>query len=185
MTRVELAALLALLAQEPADKAATLEVGPAVVAFAREQLGKSVGRGECSELVVAALEAAGVEPPRRGGDDPVWGERVEKRSQLRPGDVIQFRDVVFLGRRRAGGGIEFYRTEFPHHTAIVEKVLDNGRRLVILHQNAGRADADESARRVVRRDTLMMRDLRPGGTLTFYRPRAAKADEGDVADEAR
>jgi hypothetical protein len=169
--RLEIA--LALLIASPRDEPAAAPVGEAVVGFARENLGRPVGDGQCTDLVHAAYDAAGAEPPRHRDGEPTWGDPVEARADLRPGDVIQFRDVVFQGRRRSRGGFVTYRTRFPRHAAIVERVLDGGRRLVILHQNAGPADAPESERHLVRRDTLIMADLRPGGTLTFHRPRPA------------
>jgi hypothetical protein len=155
-----------------ADEGAML--GEEIVAFVRSRMGQRVGGGECSDLVVAALEAGGAWVPRGGGgggEGLDWGDRVEKRSELRPGDVIEFREVVFIGRRRTTRGVEIYRTEFPQHVAIVERVMDRGRRLVIVHQNAGPATGSEAERRVVRRDTLVMGDLRPGGVMRFYRPR--------------
>lgn len=169
----ELALFLALVAQAPAapEDGGPL-IGEAVARFARDHMGQTVGGGECSDLAVAALEAAGAELPVYDVGEPIWGDQIEKRSELKPGDVIQFRDAVFLGRRRTGEGFSIYRAEYPHHTAIVEKVLDDGRRLVILHQNAGPAEVSEEERRAVRRDTLRMADLRPGGRVLFYRPRS-------------
>jgi hypothetical protein len=43
-------------------KPATL--GDAIAAFARQQVGKQVGGGECTDLVIAAMRSAGVRRAR-------------------------------------------------------------------------------------------------------------------------
>ena len=148
-----------------------------VLAFCKKQVGETVGRGECATLAEEAYRRAGARPWQRykqspGRHDYVWGlpiykleaeggkqeEARRKGYTLRPGDVIQFRDAVFQGER--GGGP--YRAIFPHHTAVVAEVNEDGKTVEILHQNSG-------GKRFVHTDTLSLEDLREGW-LRFYRP---------------
>jgi hypothetical protein len=148
------------------------ETAGRIVAFARDRLGMRVGSGECTELVVAALEAAGISNGAARVPD-VWGEPVEGRANIRPGDILQFRDAVFIGRRRVERDgrvlIQTYKRRLIHHTAIVEESRDDGRVLTVLHQNTGPVDAPDAERRRVRRDVIWLTDLR-GGTVQVYRP---------------
>jgi hypothetical protein len=165
-----------------------------ILAYAREKVGQSVNDGECTGLVVEALKAAKARryPPFGGEDDYVWGIPVTVRAQIRPGDIIQFRDAVFRGRvattdEDGTATIHFYRTTFDHHSAIVDEVRDRGRSLVILHQNAGNDDASADERKLVRHDVLRMADQRPGeGKVWFYRPvpRAEGEPEPDFTQDA-
>jgi hypothetical protein len=157
------------------------KVNSAIVAFAREQLGKSVGDGECTTLVVHALRAGNAECQPEGGlnGDYVWGTLVEARSEVLPGDILQFRDAEFSGSRRVARDghvfLNIYKRTMPHHTAIVEEVRERGRVLVVLHQNVGDEDTSEEARRRVHRDVLRLRELQKG-TVKAYRP-IEQADE--------
>jgi hypothetical protein len=128
-----------------AKKAPTL--GDKVVSFCLENKGKQVGDGECATLAGEALQAAGAQP--QGKDNPkegdyVWGDRVYmleatptglkhtgKLTDLKPGDVIQFRDTQWVVR--SGNRTETMTT--PHHTAVIESVELKGERWKILHQN--------------------------------------------------
>jgi hypothetical protein len=145
-----------------------------VVAYCQEHKGEQVREGECSSLADEALREAGAKP--RGSDDPgpgdyVWGKlvlRLErdnsgltssgKREDVKPGDVIQFRDIKFQGRRGNGS----YTLTMPHHTAVVVRVEDRGRTLRILHQNW-------AGKKVVQETTLRLDDLK-GGWLRVYEP---------------
>ena len=148
-----------------------------MVAFAREHLGAKVGDGQCTSLVSEALQEAGARGLRRGEDvalDYEWGEPVDKPADVLPGDVLQFRDAGFVSRRRVrvGRSVGIYHETrtFPHHTAIVEEVRKGGKEIVILHQNMGPTDVPEADREVVRRDTLKISELQPGGSIWAYRP---------------
>lgn len=154
----------------------------AVVAFAREHLGEKVGDGQCTSLAREALRDAGMDGLRRGkdeADDYEWGEPVDEPADVLPGDVLQFRDAVFVSRRRVrvgrAVGISHETMTFPHHTAIVEEVRRGGKELVILHQNTGPANVPEADRQVVQRDTLKMSDLQPGGEIRAYRPKKERS----------
>jgi hypothetical protein len=151
-------------------------LGAKVVAFCEQNKGQQVGNGQCSTLASLALKEAGAK--RRGKDHPnegdyTWGELVftlkaepagpkgeGKRSEIRPGDIIQFRDVKFAGKRASGKGT--YSQSAPHHTAIVQHVEDGGATIKILHQNF-------AGKQVVQEMTMKLNDLKEGW-LRFYRP---------------
>ena len=145
-----------------------------VLEFAEGQKGQQVGDGECTTLAFAALRSAGArwsrpESLERG---PVWGEAVKSLDQSLPGDVIQFENAVFRGRKvYPGGRYRYWEYTYPHHTAIVAsvKVTRAGVVLGIWHQNVLNQGEDESKRKVVRGGTVRMGELREG-TVKVYRP---------------
>ena len=150
--------------------AAAAELGDKVVKFCKENLGQTVGDGECGTLAARALEAAGATPFHKFKGDPapgdfVWGELVfvvefqggkRKRdpadAKAQPGDVVQYRDAVF---RTGSGGIFLAQ----HHTAVVGEVKGND--LIVYQQNVGK--------REVTKATLRPNEL-AGGWIRVYRP---------------
>ena len=66
--------------------------------------------------------------------DYAWGSRVSL-SDVRPGDIIQFRDYRYDRTIDAESGTTTGFQERPHHTAIVEKVEAQGA-MTALEQNA-------------------------------------------------
>jgi len=150
--------------------AAAAELGEKVVKFCKENLGQTVGDGECGTLAAKALEAAGATPFHKFKEDPapgdfVWGELVfvvefqggkRKRDpadgKAQPGDIVQYRDAVF---RTGSGGIFVAQ----HHTAVVVEAKGND--LVVYQQNVGK--------REVTKTTLRPNDL-AGGWIRVYRP---------------
>lgn len=144
-----------------------------VVDFARSNLGKKVGNGICITLAVEALRDAGAKrfPLGRADGDYEWGAPVESLAEALPGDILQFRDAIFKGKKRLPRGRWIsWNHVYAHHTAIVLAVSDGGRVITILHQNAGRADAEEAKRQVVQEGTLRMDSLQKGGWVRAYRP---------------
>ncbi|MCB1130329.1 MAG: hypothetical protein KDN05_04315 [Verrucomicrobiae bacterium] len=153
-------------------------LGKSIVRFCRARLWKKVGDGQCASLASHALRAAGAAgrgPDFPGPGDYVWGGHVGTvragrsgvsgipgLSAVRPGDIIQFRGARFEGRR-AGGGT--YWMNADHHTAIVARADVGAGEISIFHQNWGRM--------VVRRDVLVLADLKTGW-LRIYRPRPGK-----------
>jgi hypothetical protein len=150
--------------------AAAAELGEKVVKFCKENLGQTVGDGECGSLAAKALEAAGATPFHKFKEDPapgdfVWGELVfvvefqggkRKRdpadAKAQPGDVVQYRDALF---RTGSGGIFVAQ----HHTAVIGEV--KGSDLIVYQQNVGK--------REVAKTTLRPNDL-AGGWIRVYRP---------------
>ena len=157
---------------------ASNDVGNRVLAYSQAHLGKKAGGGECAHLAVEALKAAGAggrQPdfPNRG--DYVWGrlvaniratqgrvEGMENFADIQPGDIVQLRDVRFVGRRGCRGT---YRSHADHHTVVIERIDPANGVLHILHQNVN------GVRRVMR-DTYRIHDLQQGW-LRVYRPVAA------------
>ena len=146
-----------------------------IVAFCQEHKGEQVGDGECASLAIHALRETGAKT--RGHDFPdkgdyTWGTRVfyieaqgesaakteGKASDIKPGDIIQLRDVKFKGRRPGGT----YSMTFGHHTAIVAGVEEGGEVVHIFHQNFG-------GKKIVMNATYKLPDLKEGW-LRFYRP---------------
>ena len=148
-----------------------------IVQFCRDHVGATVGRGECIDLADAALASADGRPrPWKDGDDDfVWGNLLctaeNKRFaiesaglksdgglDIRPGDIIQLRNVKFYHQFAGGYGYE----EYPHHTAIVEEVSPDFNTFKVFEQNVG-------GKRFVMESVYTMSEL-SNGWLRFYRP---------------
>jgi hypothetical protein len=95
-----------------------------VVNFARSKMGQTVGGGECTELVDAALAYAQKQP----GHGYVWGTEIDMWS-MRPGDIIQFWDVTFS----LPDGGTWGTAPGGRHTAIVRHADGSG--VMLVHQN--------------------------------------------------
>jgi hypothetical protein len=117
-------------------------LGNQVVSFARGRINQRVGRGECFDLVDQALRNAGAKSAADFGAvspdaDYVWGDPVTL-SQVRPGDIIQFRNYSYDRTVETTTATETdTRTDSqvrPHHTVIVERVGQDGA-LTVLEQN--------------------------------------------------
>jgi hypothetical protein len=153
-------------------------LGERIVEFCRENEGKQVGAGNCYALAAKALSAAGAKPrflnqDYPGKEDYVWGELVMyqeatetglKRTgagkDLQPGDVIQFRDTKWEGKKPNGKGK--YSMTMDHHTAIVAGVENDGNLVKTYHQNFG-------GKKVVMEGSLTLDDLK-AGWIRVYRP---------------
>jgi hypothetical protein len=169
--RVALVAKLTEVGVIAKEDSAAAELAQKLVQFCKDNLGKTVGDGECGTLAVKAAEAAGAKPffeykENPGPQDFVWGELVfviefkdgkRKREpadgKAKPGDVIQYRDAMF----RSGGGIYI----FSHHTAVVAEVKSSGD-LVVYEQNM-------QGKKEVTKGTLQPNSL-AGGWIRVYRP---------------
>jgi hypothetical protein len=153
-----------------------------IVSYARERLGERVGDGECFTLVDRALRNAGAKSAADYGEvtpdaDYVWGASVGL-SDLRPGDVIQFRDYRFERTVETsdseGTATETHSEERPHHTAIVEVV--DGSTVTVLEQNA--PDGQPVLRTVLYFDNSHVAagdtttTVTVSGSWWFYRPQA-------------
>jgi hypothetical protein len=167
-----------------ASSASAEDLGPQVAKFAQEQLGKKVGDGQCSTLAAAAVKAAGgrhVSTLGPTGKDAnfVWGRRIvtltpksDSAKDVKPGDIIQFRDVAFTKKEKTTAEDGSWKTwnsdlSLPHHTAIVRAVKDNF--LEVLHQNYGPEGTSEDAKKVVQAATIWVgspRTSRQSGTAT-------------------
>ena len=121
----------------------------AVLQFAESEIGQRVGSGLCWELGVAALAAAGAQPPQGNS----YGTAVSL-ADAKPGDIIVFNAAYFQGANY------WMQLGDPIHVAVLEAV--SGSQIVILHQNF-------NGQMFVTRSTLNLGDLKRG-TVTFYQP---------------
>jgi hypothetical protein len=165
-------------------KGTTASIGDQVVAYARHRLGQVVGDGECFTLADNALRNAGARSAADYGTvtpdaDYQWGSSVSL-ADLRPGDIIQFRNYRYdreVETSHADGSSET-NTDFqerPHHTAIVERVGANGA-VTVLEQNApvGAPDTRSDLFFSDRDDSTgsTRTRIRVRGRFWFYRPEA-------------
>jgi hypothetical protein len=176
-----LPAMVLLLAADDSKKPDIPELNKKVLEFARDNLGKKVGDGECATLAALALrkaEARRWSTSRTG--EYVWGKLVRTvadgtnlTGDVLPGDILQFRGVVFAGR--AGG--RTFESTYPLHTAIVAAVKNDGKVVEVLHQNAGNFAAPAAERRKVQRTTLRFAELKKG-SVKIYRPLPPMGGDG-------
>ena len=157
---------------------ADAEIASKIVQFCKDNVGKQVGRGECSDVAVQALKEAGAKPQTAFADSPnkddyVWGELVylygknavgkdDREGALKdvqPGDIIQLRDAMFAGKAANGGT---YTQQSPHHTSVVAEVKDKAKQVVVYEQNSNNV-------RVVMKNVYRLNDLRQGW-IRIYRP---------------
>lgn len=150
------------------DPPASDDLNARVLEFARSQLGKKVGNGDCGALAASALREAGA---RRVKPGPAWGDPIAELADARPGDILQFEDVVFQGREVRGTAIRTWTRTLTHHTAIVSRISrrKGALTLKILHQNVGNNDVEEARRQVVQEWTLSLAD-QTQGTIHAFRP---------------
>lgn len=139
-----------------------------IVAYCEAQMGRQVGTGQCADLAQQALLSFGAAdrssraPDAPNPGDYVWGRRVatlaagrQDTSAILPGDVVQYRDVVFEHRTRFG----WSQSRAAHHTSIVAAVRPGT--ITVYEQNV-------SGRMTVAKADLALGDLK-SGTLWVYR----------------
>lgn len=158
---------------KPATAAAPAPIRPLstnqrVVLWARGKLGRQVGRGECWDLAEHALRQADALTSNdlmtkvEDDSDYVWGDAIENLKDVRPGDILQFRDhrvvetVTTVARFPDGAWAE--ETEETsmsrgHHTAIVENTPDADGAIGTFEQHV------KPLGKVVQRKMLYTRDL--------------------------
>jgi hypothetical protein len=144
-----------------------------VVEFARKNLGKPVGDGNCITLAKEALVEARAKRAnfREPNGDYVWGEQVTDFKDVLPGDILQFRDAIFRGVKSIGGGRKVrWFAEYAHHTAVVAKVERGGRLITIYHQNVATQGKADDEKGNVQEGELRMEALQKGGWIKAYRP---------------
>lgn len=156
-----------------------------VAAFAKANVGKPVGDGICITLAIEALRTAGARkfPLSDPKGDYVWGSPVSEFKDALPGDILQFRDAVFQGKRPVSKTrYVTWHHEYPHHTAIVARVEQDGKLITIYHQNVDfkgkEADKDK-----VQEGELRMDSLQPGGWVKVYRPVPPDAPKRPVGED--
>lgn len=128
-----------------------------VVNYAQSVVGQRIGNGQCTELAIAALRAAGAQP----GQNYVWGTTLRGVEDLQPGDIIQMFDARFQNPNGSSGW------STGPHTAIVTSV--EGTKVGVLHQNVAGSPVQTGEY-----------DFRyaTGGRFNYYRPAAGRQDNG-------
>ncbi|HEY7617156.1 MAG TPA: hypothetical protein VH744_10160, partial [Terriglobales bacterium] len=117
--------------RKPTEDQSGSDLGEKIKAWASGKIGEKFGDGSCYDLVDKALRSVGAKTAADFGRvtltaDYIWGTPIDLRD-ARPGDIIQFRDVKFVGK---DGKWEAY----GHHSAIVAANKANGQ-IVVLQQN--------------------------------------------------
>jgi hypothetical protein len=154
-----------------------------IVAYPRQRRSERVGDGECFTLVDRSLRGADAKSARDYGSvtpdaDYVWGTSVNL-SELRPGDVIQFRDYSYertdVTEDDSGTTTREHAEERPHHTAIVQSVDGNGA-VTVWEQNSPVGSAVRRVQLFFSNATTSSGNrtttIRVRGTFWFYRPEA-------------
>jgi len=144
-------------------------IGPQVLSYAKAHLGVKVGDGECATLAAEAVKSAGGVPfyklgPSGTDANYVWGDKITTLtpgggsvSSVKPGDIIQYRDVTFKKVVRvdyAGGGwsMQTQTISAGHHTSVVSGVRGNF--IDVLEQNVGPNGKGAGAKKIVQLDTI-------------------------------
>ncbi|MBS1708694.1 MAG: hypothetical protein JSS65_08245 [Armatimonadetes bacterium] len=169
--------MLAVIAAVALGQQSRPELGPAIVRYCESNLKKQVGRGECSDLALGALKLMGVST-RLPEDEPapgdyVWGTPVYRvwmeggkakewpdsggRKAVKPGDIVQLRDVEISWRNGNAYGQQFY----PHHTSVVASVGKDGLKWTVFEQNS-------NGRRYVVKNDMDVANMKKG-YFTVYR----------------
>ena len=99
-------------------------ISTSVLNYAKQRLGRRVGRGECWDLADAALEAAKAKCSHDFGKvtpngNYVWGQKIAIGS-ARPGDIIQYRNYKWTRRKtKRDRSWEETNAAYSQHTAIL------------------------------------------------------------------
>ena len=105
------------------------ELNQKVVEMVRQQIGTTVGRGECWDLAALVLNKNGA----KWDGKYVFGAKVDPEKEcVYPGDLIQFEGVKIKYNR---GNAVFTET-MEHHTAVINEVKSKGV-YILAHQNTG------------------------------------------------
>jgi CHAP domain-containing protein len=166
-----------------ASKQSQATIPEQIVSFARGRRGSRVGDGQCFALADRALRNAGARSAADYGSitptaDYQWGTSVTL-AELRPGDVIQFRDYSYertdVTETDRETRTQRHSESRPHHTAIVESVGQNGE-VTVLEQNAPDGSSVHTMHLYFSDSTNTSGNttttITVQGTFWFYRPEA-------------
>ncbi len=154
------------------------DLGQLVLGFARRNLERKVGDGECFALADRALRAAGAATAEDfctigRNTDYVWSSQTVQPTNARPGDILQFRDFSVRRDIERSDGSSSWKTESrPHHTAIVASTRTEGGIvfLTILEQNVEIGGTGRQPKKSVRQNEIPTSngDIRSGRDTTAY-----------------
>ena len=134
----------------------TPDLNKKIIEFVNANMNKKVGRGECWDLAAQALNSNNARWDRRLN----YGTKVDYKLEcIYPGDIIQM-ERVYIEEKVDGGT---YRSEIPHHTAIVYEVKSTGQ-FIVAHQNYN------NKKRVVL-TPINMNNIKRGKAM-IYRPQS-------------
>lgn len=125
-----------------------------ILAFTKQSIGTTVGRGECWDLAQKALDYSG----------SIWkkpfqfGFPLKKGETLLPGDIIQFQSTRFEWKKGNQSG--WKQLGAPNHTSIVYAV--KGTQIQLAHQNV-------NGERKVFLDLIDLKNI-VSGSYKIYRP---------------
>ncbi len=126
-----------------------------ILNFVKQNMGKTVDRGECWDLAAVPL----YEFKAKWDGSFQFGKLLDpEKDVIFPGDIIQFFDVVFEYKKDD----VLYKETMGQHTAIVYKVIAK-KHYEIAHQNTSEWG------RIVQTSTINLKDLKVG-KIYFYRP---------------
>ncbi len=126
-----------------------------IVKYVKSVIGEQVDRGECWDVANKALTLNNA----KWDGAFKYGEPLNpKKDKIFPGDIIQFKNVKVTYKV----GNVIYKETMTHHTAVVYRVLSNGK-YELAHQNTGFSG------RKVGLSTLDISTV-VKGKMYFYRP---------------
>ena len=149
-----------------------------ILAFCKKSMGKKIGDGQCADLAYTALLQSGAESPDDFKDNPrpgdyVWGDLVYghkievgkhmetgERKAVRPGDIIQMRDVIIEHEEESEDYITKETIDADHHTAIVAQVSKDGMIYDVIEQNANEVPTVTTGK-------LRLQDMKAGYILVY------------------
>jgi hypothetical protein len=110
-----------------AAEASSSSLASRLIGCAQSDLGQTIGGGQCTDLVAAAMSCALACLPTK---DLVWGAK-KPAGAVQPGDIIQFDQLQT--ETHPNGGDWIVTRGAPDHTAIVETV--SGTDIGLIEQN--------------------------------------------------
>ena len=157
-----------------------------MLAFANENKGKQIGRGECWDLAAEPSNKLGASWDghfgfgKKIGSGNSSGLKMESGAVLLPGDIIQFTSVqtAWVKNFPDGGIMRGWETlGMPHHTAFISN-YDGKSLLTLLHQNV-------SGKRYIVETSLDLSNIKSGAYI-IYRPfRLKKSPEADKSFDGK
>lgn len=134
-----------------------LYINDKVLAYVNGVIGKTIGNGECWDLVQEALDLNGADWVR-----PLnFGKPLDpENDQINPGDIIQFKSVR-LTSSLPGGGSLFQNIGTPDHTAVITGVHGKNK-YELVQQNS-------NGKRYVTRSMVDLNNMK-SGKYRIFRP---------------
>lgn len=143
--------------------------GEAVAAWSEQQIGCTVGNGECwtlsKEAIDKACDGAALTPQGLTHGFLIYHivdtpTPLVFKDEIRRGDVLQFKNCKFESRDASGRVTGHGQAGFPDHTSIVTGVSPDRSTIYVVHQNIG-------GNRTVQRGEYKFGDLVTGDIKVF------------------